>query len=121
MRDVTGVGCSEGGVPTRSDLGLHDLTGGNTFLPDILPDFFPDVDTAALQDGKQRALAMLTLAATMDLTSTVDEGFPAISVRVTNETGHKLPSGYPEGRRMWLNVKAFDELGHDAEDAPRFF
>ncbi len=133
MRDVTGVGCSDAGAPTRTDLGLHDLTGGNTFLPDILPDFFPGIDTAVLQDGKARATAMLTLAATMDLTPETVEGQPAISVRLTNETGHKLPSGYPEGRRMWLNVKAFDaadvliyesghydddtgELGHD-EDA----
>ena len=84
MRDVTGVGCSEGGAPTRSDLGLHDLTGGNTFLPDIIPDFYPDVDTAALQDGKARAMAMLTLAATMDLTSGVTDGYPSVSVRITN-------------------------------------
>jgi hypothetical protein len=26
------------------------------------------------------------------------------SVRVTNLTGHKLPTGYPEGRRMWVNL-----------------
>jgi hypothetical protein len=25
-------------------------------------------------------------------------------VRVTNHSGHKLPTGYPEGRRMWLDV-----------------
>ncbi|MCK4755156.1 MAG: T9SS type A sorting domain-containing protein, partial [Calditrichia bacterium] len=29
---------------------------------------------------------------------------------IQNETGHKLPSGYPEGRRMWLNVQVFDDL-----------
>lgn len=132
MRDVTGVGCNEGGAPTRTDLGLHDLTGGNTFLPDILPDFFPELDTAVLQDGKARATAMLTLAATMELTAETVEGQPAVTVRVINETGHKLPSGYPEGRRMWLNVKALDAadqvvyesaaydpdtgvLGHDAD------
>jgi hypothetical protein len=34
-----------------------------------------------------------------------------VAVKVTNETGHKLPSGYPEGRRIWLNVAAFDEVG----------
>jgi len=130
MRDVTGVGCTEPGAPTRTDLGLHDLTGGNTFLPDILPIWFPELDTAALQDGKQRAIAMLTLAATMDLTLTPVDNQPAVTVRLTNQTGHKLPSGYPEGRRMWLNVKAYDasdvmvyesghyddatgELGHD--------
>jgi len=108
MRDVTGVGCSEPGAPTRTDLGLHDLTGGNTFLPDILPIWFPELDTAALQDGKLRAIAMLTLSATMDLTVTSVDGQPAVTVRLTNETGHKLPSGYPEGRRMWLNIKAYD-------------
>jgi hypothetical protein len=31
-----------------------------------------------------------------------------LEVTVTNLTGHKLISGYPEGRRMWLNVKWFD-------------
>jgi hypothetical protein len=30
------------------------------------------------------------------------------TLTVTNETGHKLPSGYPEGRRIWLNVQAYD-------------
>ena len=108
MRDVTGVGSNVPSSPSRSDLGLHDLTGGNTFLPDILPIFFPELDTAALQDGKLRAIAMLTLAATMDLTVTPVEAQPAVTVRLTNETGHKLPSGYPEGRRMWLNIKAYD-------------
>jgi hypothetical protein len=28
-----------------------------------------------------------------------------LAVRVWNMTGHKLPTGYPEGRRMWLDVK----------------
>jgi hypothetical protein len=28
-------------------------------------------------------------------------------IRVQNHTGHKLISGYPEGRRMFLNVKAY--------------
>jgi hypothetical protein len=30
-----------------------------------------------------------------------------LEVTVTNLTGHKLITGYPEGRRMWLNVKWF--------------
>jgi hypothetical protein len=32
-----------------------------------------------------------------------------LEVTVTNLTGHKLITGYPEGRRMWLNVKWFDD------------
>jgi hypothetical protein len=31
-----------------------------------------------------------------------------VEVKVINETGHKLPSGYPEGRRIWVNVVAYD-------------
>jgi hypothetical protein len=30
----------------------------------------------------------------------------SFSVRVLNNSGHKLPTGYPEGRRMWLEVEA---------------
>ncbi len=109
MRDVTGIGAAIAGTPTRADLGLHDMTGGNTFLPDILPLFFPDdVDPVELQAGKLRAQSMLTLAATLEVSGDNRDGRPGINVRVTNETGHKLPSGYPEGRRAWLNVRAFD-------------
>ena len=105
MRDVSGKACNEGGAPNRPDMGLHDLTGGNTFVPDILPDFFPgEVDVAALQAGILRARNMLQLAATLDVTPTAS----GLDVRVTNETGHKLPSGYPEGRRIWLSVEARD-------------
>jgi hypothetical protein len=112
MADVRGAGANEAGAPTRDDLALHDLTGGNHWVPDILPTFYPDeVDVAALQDGKARAVAMLQLAATLDASLTMNGGAPELSVTVTNETGHKLPSGYPEGRRMWINVRAFDTGG----------
>lgn len=105
MRDVTARGCNEPGAPTRSDLPLHDLMGGNTFVPDIVATFFPDeVDAAQLQAAVVRAESMLQKAATLQVTP---ETF-GVTVRVTNETGHKLPSGYPEGRRIWLNVKAYD-------------
>ena len=35
----------------------------------------------------------------------------ALSIQVTNLTGHKLPTGYSEGRRMWLNVQVRDANG----------
>ncbi len=108
MRDVTGAGANVPGTPNRSDLGLHDLTGGNTFVPDILPDFFPgEVDPTQLQAGKARAVHMIQLAATLEA---VPDTY-GVKVTVTNETAHKLPSGYPEGRRVWLNVVAVDLSG----------
>jgi hypothetical protein len=112
MADVTGYGCNKKGAPLRNDLPLHDFTGGNTFVPLLVAQLFPgEVDPAALEAGIARATAMLRSAATLglDVTETA-EGFEA-AVRVTNETGHKLPSGYPEGRRIWLNVRAVDQDG----------
>ena len=77
MRDVTGVGCSEGGAPTRTrpgparpDRRQHLRAGHPAGL------LSREVDTAALQDGKPRAMAMLTLAATMELTAGVVDGQP---------------------------------------------
>jgi hypothetical protein len=108
MRDVSGKGCSEPGSPTRTDLPLHDFTGGNYFIPDILDTFYPtEVNTTNLQAAKARALTMLGLAATLDVTPEVY----GIKVRVTNQTGHKLPSGYPEGRRIWIRVVADSDTG----------
>ena len=52
--------------------------------------------------------ALLKEAATLAIT------FPnpnQARLRITNKTGHKLPSGYPEGRRMWLNIKWYDGNG----------
>jgi hypothetical protein len=50
----------------------------------------------ALNVGKVRAQQNLDAAAALSV-----EGN---EVRVVNLTGHKLISGYPEGRRMWLRV-----------------
>jgi hypothetical protein len=108
MRDVIGKGANVNGVNDRADLGLHDFTGGNTVIPSMVADFYPDeVDLAQLQAAEERARFMLQNAASMTVTP---EDF-GITVRVTNETAHKLPSGYPEGRRIWLNVVALDDTG----------
>ena len=108
MRDVLGKGANSIGVNDRADLGLHDFTGGNTFVPSTVADFYPDeVDMVQLQAAEERARYMLQNAATLTVTP---EDF-GITVRVMNETAHKLPSGYPEGRRIWLNVVALDDTG----------
>jgi len=51
---------------------------------------------------------MLQKAASMALATGQTGNQPTVTVTITNETGHKLPSGYPEGRRIWINVKAYD-------------
>jgi len=111
MRDVTGKGCNFPEAPTRTDLPLHDMTGGSTWLPGIIAGLYPnlpnEVNAAALQAGADRARYMLQNAATLAATQTGR----TLRVTVTNQTGHKLPTGYPEGRRMWLNIRFYDADG----------
>lgn len=106
MPDVSGRDAEDG--LDRDDIPRHELVGANTFIPDVLPQhpfFGPEVDASILQEGIERATDMLRRAATV----TLDLAGDKLSVRVTNESGHKLPTGYPEGRRMWLHVRAFDD------------
>jgi hypothetical protein len=106
MRDVTGHAADPGyGPPVRNDLPLHDMTGGSTWIAGLLSTMYPgQVDDAAMQAGITRSRYMLQNAAELN---TVQED-SKLKVTVTNNTGHKLPTGYPEGRRMWINVKFFD-------------
>ncbi len=120
MRDVTGKGCGFGASPVRQDQPLHDMSGSAVWMLSVLdqvdptvvepifevnPGEFVEFGSLWIQDGINRARYMLQNAAEMDV-DTVPQG--QLKVRITNNTGHKLPTGYPEGRRMWLNVKYFD-------------
>lgn len=136
MRDVTGNGCNKRGAPMRDDLPLHDLTGGNQWISKILasadakgPSYDPynyailsgqkhtgaQIDVAGIQgygqallDGASRALQQLKSAASIEV---IDDGDSSVTLRVRNNSGHKLISGFPEGRRMFLNVKFYNDLG----------
>jgi hypothetical protein len=116
LRPVQGAGCNKKGVQIRDDLPLHDMTGGNYWVPDAIQYLdglgqlrlgggLTTLQIDALNAGKTRALKQLSQAATL----TVDEGNN--TVRIVNHTGHKLISGYPEGRRLWLNIKWYDANG----------
>jgi|FLOH01.1.fsa_nt_gi hypothetical protein len=110
MQPVNGA-ASVSGTPQRSDLAVHDLTGGNTRVGAMIIDmdsrgqlqlgsglFQTDIDN--INRGALRARAMLKDAAQLEVVGN--------TVKVYNLTGHKLTSGYPEGRRMWLNIRWYD-------------
>lgn len=117
LRPVNGPGCNKNGAPVRSDMPLHDLTGGNYWMPQAigyldslgklrLGGGLTATQVAALNDGVPRAQKQLSEAATLTV---IDANPPR--VKLINHTGHKLTSGYPEGRRMWLNIKWYDANG----------
>jgi hypothetical protein len=112
LRAVTGEGANKSGIPLRSDLPLHDMTGGNYWMPDAilyqnslgtlrLGGGLTAMQIEAIQAGKSRAQQQLTLAASLSVSGNF--------LRITNLTGHKLISGYPEGRRMWVRARWYDD------------
>jgi hypothetical protein len=75
-----------------------------------------DLDREALAAGKENARALLKTAAALGL-ELVDG---KAHLTITNLTGHKLPSGYPEGRRMWVNVRFFGKGSEPIAELGRY-
>ena len=96
------------------DLPIHAFAGGNAWIPDVLRQEYPNLNLSAeLVAARDEAVQMLESAASIDLQVepvAEDGGTWSVTVTVTNLSGHKLPTGYPEGRRMWLHVEARDGL-----------
>jgi hypothetical protein len=114
---------------------LHDMTGGNAWVSYVLasaitgsPNYDgtnaqllyqgPSVLTldlsqglginpVALLAGVARAKQQLLRAAAIQ-NATYNSLTGALSFRIQNQTGHKLISGFPEGRRMFVNIKAYN-------------
>ncbi len=105
MPTVTARGCYL--AKERPDLAAHDFVGGNAWVQDMILNLYPHdgLNADYLSAGKQRAVSMLQRAGTLQLSQQGNY----LNARIINETGHKLPTGYPEGRRMWINVQFFDE------------
>jgi hypothetical protein len=119
----------------NSGMPNHDMVGGNVFVSTLLASTDPQspnydetnanllgqgpdkllldlnagtgVNGKALLAGAARAQAMLEAAGSIADVA-YDEATGALSFKVVNHTGHKLISGFAEGRRMFLNVRLFD-------------
>ena len=116
----------------RTGMPSHDLTGGNAWVlrllassvpgsatydatndallragPELLtldPDFGLGLDADALLAGAARAEALLAAAADIEELA-YDPATGALSFRIRNHSGHKLPTGFTEGRRAFVNVR----------------
>lgn len=122
--------CALSGYPNRSgDLPVHAFVGGNTWVPSIIKGEYDDTSAVpgaygglGRADSFDQSIAwardLLGNAATVDASiqgytpPTVSvPGTMEVGVRVTNLSGHKLPTGYGEGRRMWIDLQVHDANG----------
>lgn len=125
MPDQIGGGCAFWESPPffeRPHLPQHGFNGANTWVMEAIrlqlgdeADFF-GITEERLDEAKSRTIASLRNASDMELTQ---EG-SLLKVRVINQTGHKLPTGYPEGRRMWLNVRFLNAKGGLVKEHGRY-
>jgi len=96
------------------DLPIHQFVGGNTWIPQVLKGEYGaslnrnasfDATTAWAFDMLQNRSALVEITTSETV---VEDGLLDAEVKITNLSGHKLPTGYGEGRRMWIHVVAKD-------------
>ena len=97
----------------RDDIGQHSFAGANTWVMRAIRlaqgDEADNLGLTAdrVEAATARNIQMLRDASDMELSR---EG-SQLKVRIINQSGHKLPTGYVEGRRMWINVRFLDANG----------
>lgn len=111
MPKITGTACIPvlGGA-VRQDLPQHNFNGVNSWVLSAVLNLYPGqtgMTAASVAASQLRNKQML--AAGSELRLALDPG--TLRVRVVNHGGHKLPTGYGEGRRMWLNVRFYNAAG----------
>ena len=114
--DPLAKACEMNPAGSRSgNLPVHEFAGANAWIPGIIKNEYGSRLLQQPEDyDRTVAAARQMLAASAALTTTISAYTPAtavaagsltLDVEVTNLSGHKLPTGYSEGRRMWLNVQ----------------
>ena len=101
------------GLAPRSNFAEHTFIGANTYMLDILGQNKQELNITA--NGFDTLVAetrsVLQGAASLSLENMIRVGDDLdFSVRLTNFSGHKFPSGYPS-RRAWLHVTITDSTG----------
>ena len=96
-------------LPKRKPFWRHGFVGGNVLLSRLAASDPTWVGAPVSREGHEAQAAaseaMLRTAAKVAVEGVKRDGESvAIAVRVTNQTGHKLPTGYPT-RRAWLHVR----------------
>ncbi len=105
MPDTSGGACQPVLNPVfRNDLPQHTFSGVNSWVLRAVRTLYPDFETGltatSVDNAIQRTAEMQAKAVEVSAWTNAGE----LRVRIVNQTGHKLPTGYGEGRRMWIHV-----------------
>ncbi|MFA5590043.1 MAG: hypothetical protein WDA70_04910 [Lysobacteraceae bacterium] len=106
------MACTSGPDRTGS-LPTHEFVGGNAWIPQVLKGEYPFLyrDEAFDRTSAWATQMLAERTAQLETRATRSGSGLAVQVKVTNLAGHKLPTGYGEGRRMWLDVDVRDADG----------
>jgi hypothetical protein len=109
-----GVACGAPSMPEHT-VHRHEFAGGNHWMPRVLMGEHPELGReaayrATVKNAETKLMEAATVSVDAPARATAGEKL-AFVIRVENMTGHKLPTGYPEGRRMWLEVSVEDGRG----------
>jgi hypothetical protein len=91
--------------PDRPDVATHYFNGGNVTL---LNHFGQPENARRSRDLLRRAGAIEFV----DIPAFTAGGQAVVKIKVSNKgAGHKLPTGFPEGRQMWIDFIVTDAKG----------
>ncbi len=115
MPDQAGGGCMFFTEPPydRPDVPQHSFAGANSWVPAaVRTQLGAEADDFGVTQERVDAAIARNIQMLRDASDTelVQDG-SSLRVRVINQSGHKLPTGLAEGRRMWVNVKFLDGAG----------
>lgn len=102
----------------RSRYGVHSFVGANAYMLALLGDNIEwtgsTVPASELHAAAERSKAHLATAAILEVAPLEADGDAIVAtITIHNQTGHKLPTGYP-GRRLWIHLRALGPGGTTA-------
>jgi hypothetical protein len=97
----------------RSPVAQHHFVGGNAFMLNMLKNYVAELGITASTDQLDSTLARVATqiqsrTASVTITdSTLTDGTLQVVLKISDQTGHKFPTGFPS-RRAWIHLTVTD-------------
>ncbi len=110
MARYQGAASSIRGSQQRLDIASHDFAGSNTLAQQAVLQCWQGLDAGAVRENVRRTEDLLATSARIEIAAGRKTNAVQLLVRITNLTGHKLPTGFLDGKRMWLSITGQNAL-----------